>query len=58
MQRSNFTPKVNRLNYIKIFLNIVDNKIEENHLTKVFTQSSAGNLNCINKIRYIKEKIF
>ena len=31
MQRSNVTPKVNRLNYIKIFLNIVDNKIEENY---------------------------
>ena len=27
MQRSNVTPKVNKLNYIKIFLNIVDNKI-------------------------------
>ena len=30
MQRSNKTPKVNQLNYIKIFLNIVDNKIQEN----------------------------
>ena len=45
MQRSNKTPKVNRLNYIKIFLNIVDNKIQENYLTKVFIQSSVGNLN-------------
>ena len=36
IQRSNKTPKVNRLNYIKIFLNIVDNKIKENYLTKVF----------------------
>ena len=45
MQRSNVTPKVNRLNYIQIFLNIVDNKIEENYLTKVFVQSSVGNLN-------------
>ena len=33
IQRSNVTPKVNKLNYIKIFLNIVDNKIEENYLT-------------------------
>ena len=33
MQRSNTVPKVNKLNYIKIFLNIVDNKIEENYLT-------------------------
>ena len=45
MQRSNKTPKVNRLNYIKIFLNIVDKKIQENYLTKVFIQSSVGNLN-------------
>ena len=28
MQRSNVTPKVNKLNYIKILLNIVDNKIQ------------------------------
>ena len=47
MQRSNVTPKVNKLNYIKIFLNIVGNKIEENYLTKVFVQSSVGNLNFI-----------
>ena len=45
MQRSNKTPKVNRLNYIKIFLNIVDNKTQENYLTKAFIQSSVGNLN-------------
>ena len=45
MQRSNKTPEVNRLNYIKIFLNIVDNKIQENYLTKMFVQSSVGHLN-------------
>ena len=45
MQRSNKTPQVNKLDYIKIFLNIVDNKIEENYLTKVFVQSSVCNLN-------------
>ena len=47
MQRSNVTPQVNKLNYIKIFLNIVDNKTQENYLTKVFVQSSIGNLNFI-----------
>ena len=45
MQRSNVVPQVNKFNYIKIFLNIVDNKIKENYLTKVFVQSSIGNLN-------------
>ena len=45
MQRSNKTPQVNKFNYIKIFLNIVDNKIQEHYLTKVFVQSSIGNLN-------------
>ena len=45
MQRSNVTPKVNKLNYIKIFLDIVDNKTQENYLTKVYIQSSVGHLN-------------
>ena len=56
MQRSNVTPKVNRLNYIKIFLNIVDNKIEENYLTKVFVQSSVGNLNLYRQDSIYKRK--
>ena len=56
MQRSNKTPQVNRLNYIKIFLNIVDNKIEENYLTKVFVQSSVGNLNLYSQNSIYKRK--
>ena len=56
MQRSNITPKVNKLNYIKIFLNIVDNKIEENYLTKVFVQSSVGNLNFYRQDSIYREK--
>ena len=56
MQRSNVTPKVNRLNYIKIFLNIVDNKIEKNYLTKVFVQSSVGNLNLFRQDSIYKNK--
>ena len=31
-------------------MNIVDNKIEENYLTKVFIQSSIGNLHSQNSI--------
>ena len=56
MQRSNKTPQVNRLNYIKIFLNIVDNNIEENYLTKVFVQSSVGNLNLYSQNSIYKIK--
>ena len=56
MQRSNKTPKVNRLNYIKIFLNIVDNKTQENFLTKVFVQSSVGNLNLYRQDSIYKTK--
>ena len=56
MQRSNKTPQVNKLNYIKIFLNIVDNKIEENYLTKVFVQSSVGNLNLYSQNSIYKRK--
>ena len=56
MQRSTITPKVNKLNYIKIFLNIVDNKIEENYLTKVYLQSSVGNLNLYSQNSIYKRK--
>ena len=56
MQRSNVTPKVNKLNYIKIFLNIVDDEIEENYLTKVFVQSSVGNLNLYTQNSIYKRK--
>ena len=59
MQNSNKTPKVNKLNYIKIFLNIVDNKIEENYLTKIFIQSSIGNLNLYSQnSKYKRKKYF
>ena len=56
MQKSNITPKVNKLDYIKIFLNIVDNKIEENYLTKVFVQSFVGNLNLYSQNSIYKRK--
>ena len=56
MQRSNITPKVNKLNYIKVFLNIVDNKIEENYLTRVYVQSSVGNLNLYSQNSIYKRK--
>ena len=40
----NQTLHLELINYI-IFLNIVDNKIQENYFCKVFVQSSVGNLN-------------
>ena len=56
IQRSDKIPQVNKLNYIKIFLNIVDNKMEENYLTKVFVQSSVGNLNLYSQNSIYKRK--
>ena len=56
MQKFNVVPKVNRLNYIKIFLNIVDNKIEKNYLTKIFVQSSVGNLSLYRQDSIYKRK--
>ena len=58
MRRSNTVPKVKKLNYIKIFLNIVDNEIEENYLTKIFVQSSVGNLNLYSQDFIYKRKIY
>ena len=37
-------------------MNIVDNKIEENHLTKIFIQSSVGNLNLYSQNSIYKRK--
>ena len=56
MQRSNIVPKVNKLNHMKIFLNIVDNRIEENYLSKIFVQSSIGNLNLYSQNSIYKRK--
>ena len=56
MQRSNKTPQVNKSTYIKIFLNIVDNRIEENYFTKVFVQSSVGNLNLYSQNSIYRRK--
>ena len=56
MERSNVTPKINPLNCINIFLNIVDNKTKENYLTKVFVQSSVGNLNLFTQNSIYKTK--
>ena len=40
----------------KFFLNIVDNKIEENYLTRVYVQSSLGGLNLYNQNSIYKRK--
>ena len=56
MQRFNVVPKVNKLNYVKISLNIVDNKIEENYLTRVYVQSLLGGLNLCNQNLIYKRK--
>ena len=37
-------------------MNIVDNKIEENYLTKVFIQSSVGNLSLYRQDSIYKRK--
>ena len=56
MQQLNVTPKVNKLTYIKVFLNIVDNKTKENYLTKMFVQSSVGNFNLFSPNSIYKTK--
>ena len=56
IQRSDLIPNINKLNYIKISLNIVDNKTEENYLSKVFVKSSVGGLDLFNKNSIYKRK--
>ena len=58
LQRSDLTPQVNPINYLKIYCNIIDNKNNPYYLTDVFIQSGVGQLTVYteNSI-YAKQKI-
>ena len=58
LQRSDLTPQVNPINYLKIYCNIIDNKNNPYYLTDVFIQSGVGQLTVYKEESiYAKEKI-
>ena len=57
LQRSDLTPQINSINYLKIYSNIIENKNEPNYLTDVFIKSDIGQLTVYNESNiFIKQK--
>ena len=58
LQRSDLTPQVNPINYLKIYCNIIDNKNNPYYLTDVFIKSGLAELTVYTEESiYAKQKI-
>ena len=58
LQRSNLTPQINRINYLKIYSNIIDNQNNPDYLSNVFIKSNVSELTVYNENNiYKKQKI-
>ena len=58
LQRSNKTPQINRINYLKIYSNIIDNKHNPYYLSNIFIKSNVSELTIYNENDiYKKQKI-
>ena len=57
--RSNITPKIDRVIYLKIYSNIVDNINDSNFLSNIYINSDVSNLITFNESNiYRKQKIY
>ena len=58
LQRSNKTPQINRINYLKIYSNIIDNKHNPYYLSNIFIKSNVSELTIYNENNiYKKQKV-
>ena len=58
LQRSDLTPQINRINYLKIYSNIIDNKYNPYYFSKIFIKSNLSELTIYNENNvYKKQKI-
>ena len=58
LQRSDLIPQINRINYLKIFSNIIDNENNPYYLSIVFIKSNVSELTVYNENNiYKKQKI-
>ena len=58
LQRSDKTPQINRINYLKIYSNIIDNKHNPYYLSNIFIKSNVSELTVYNENNiYKKQKI-
>ena len=49
LQRSDKTPQINRINYLKIYSNIIDNKDNPYYLSNIFIKSNLSELTIYNE---------
>ena len=58
LQRSDLTPQINRINYLKIHSNIIDNKDNPYYLSNIFIKSNVSELTVYNENNiYKKQKV-
>ena len=58
LQRSDLIPQINRINYLKIYSNIIDNENNPYYLSNVFIKSNVSELTVYNENNiYEKQKI-
>ena len=58
LQRSDLIPQINRINYLKIYSNIIDNENNPYYLSNVFIKSNVSELTVYNENNiYKKQKI-
>ena len=56
LQRSNLTPQINLINYLKIYCNIIDNKNNPYYLSNVFIKSGIAELTVYNEQSIFKKQ--
>ena len=56
MQRSDLIPQINRINYLKIYSNIIDNKNNPYYLSNVFIKSNVSELTVYNENNIYKKQ--
>ena len=58
LQRSNKTPQINSINYLKIYSNVIDNKHNPYYLSNIFIKSNLSELTIYNENNiYKKQKV-
>ena len=55
-QRSNLTPKINPINYLKIYCNVIDNKNNPYYLSNVFIKSGLAESTAYSELSIFKKQ--
>ena len=56
LQRSDLTPQINSINYLKIYCNVIDNKNNPYYLSDVFIKSGLAELTVYSETSIFKKQ--